>query len=1099
MDFVFDKIETTNCAHCGGLVDVAGKPAFQILPCPHCNIDVRVPGKLGTLLLEEEVGRGAAGIVYKALDSTLHRHVAVKILKPDGGEDNKKIVEATVAEARALAAINHANVVHIHTIGMRHGQPFIVMELLIGSGKLNEMLKEGWIADEKRGLEIGIDVAQGLRAAQSAGLLHRDVKPGNILFNAESVAKLLDFSVVHAATGDGEKVVIGTPYYIAPEAARGLEVDFRADLYSLGATLFHLMTGKPVFDGESSRDVMRARLKQRAPDIRSIKPGLSSATAAVLARMLEIDPKDRHASYDELIADLKAALDSLQGTAAEPAVSSELAELHDALSGAARPAAIPVATSRRAKTAAPPPVKKGMSPAVIGIAAVAAIVVVGGIIWAVAGGSGKSGDTKDKSSLATNTDPRRDREDPPVTTDPAKQGGETTPPVDPPPVDPPVKQPEPDPTKDGTGKHPDPDPDPPVVPPQPPQPPVVPPKPPVVQPQPPVVAFDVLYKAWLAQVSAQVRQQPTDWKMVQLRPSEANAGGTIIRVQDDSTVLFSGASQPQSRFQMDMQLPVKLSDITALRIEALPDDSLPGRGPGRGPNGNFVLTHVEMRVRPGANPGEAGQPYELHNASADFSQDKFPAENAIDGDLQSGWAVGPRFGEASSIMFAVKTAPAAASEAGMALRLILAHQSPHLNHTLGKFRFSFTTSKDPFLPLTLPDNIKWILTATNGRTAEQEKDLQDYFRRVKIEGLPYIPPGGVATNTPGPVTPPKPGVPAPPKLDAYAGIELAKLADKKLYDAQPNATVLIPRFSSWHVWARETPVPTGWSAPGFYATGWSLEDAAIGFGYDNVRTQLKDMKGQHSAVYARAPFTVPDPAKIGDLLIQGRFDDAIIVYINGQQVYRSPNLVGEGNSAKVSQGTTRSLLVSYELKDAKKHLKPGANVIAIECHNATKQDVDFIFDPALVATPIPEPRKPVANNKKLDWSGVDGKLYTEGGGLLIEGESKPPKLENNATKTDFDDRAYNVRVVVTLKTTTAGSVKLDAKSKPKNVNNSVTDSDTQNIAVSSRSRDLAFKVKVTGKLQGLTLHLPKGESTIESIRIINERDSKVLESWDFEK
>ena len=1101
MDFVFDKIETTNCAHCGGLVDVVDRPAFAVLPCPHCNIPVRVPGKLGTLLLEEEVGRGAAGIVYKALDSTLHRHVAVKILKPDGGEDNKKIIEATVAEARALAAINHANVVHIHTIGMRHGQPYIVMELLIGSGKLNVMLKEGWIADEKRGLEIGIDVAQGLRAAQAAGLLHRDVKPGNILFNSQAVAKLLDFSVVHAATGDGEKVVIGTPYYIAPEAARGLEVDFRADLYSLGATLFHLMTGKPVFDGESSRDVMRARLKQRAPDIRSIKSGISSATAAVIARMLEIDPKDRHANYDELIADLQAALHSLASGEVEPAVSSELAQLHDALSGAASEAAVPVATPRRTRTAVPVVEKKKISPALIGGGVAVGLAIVVGIIWAVVGGSGKP---KDADALAT-VDPSRMR----VTPDdsPANPNGETdkdsAAPADPPPVAP--VDPLDTKGKEGDAKTPDPAPMP-----EPPK--VEPPKPAPPKPAPTVLSFDDQYKAWLTEMSVLVKRPATDWKVV--RWSELGApAGTTIAMSGDGTVTYGGTNPPRQIYQLDAKLQAKLTEITAIRIEALPDDALPSRGPGRAPNGNFVLTNLELFVRSAANRNDAGQPYELHQAAADFSQAEFPVAFAVDTDPQTGWAISPRMGVATSAMFMVKSAPSKASDSNMMLRLRLHHQSMHAQHAIGKFRFYIATSADPFLPLNLPQNIQVILTASAGRTADQEKDLQDYFRRTRIEGLPYIPPGGLATATPKPVTPdpkqtppktatpvtpPKPVSPPPPALAAYAAAQY-NAKDAKLYDADEKSLIVIPRFAAWHVWAKAESPPTDWAAANFQASGWSLEDAAFGYGgYDNLKARLDDMKGSHPVVYARAPFTIADPTQIQDLQLQGRFDDAIIVYLNGQQVYRSPTLTGAGSSAKVSQPAPRAVLTTYELKDFKKHLKAGANVIAIECHNASKDDLDFILDPALVAVPTPAPRKAVANNKKDNWGVSDGKLYMEDG-LLVEATAKPPKLENGSTKTNFEDRGYNVRVFVKLKSTAAGQVKVEARCKPKNAKSSITDSDTQAIVPSARMGMLSFRVKVTGKLESLAIHLPKGDTTIESIRVISERDNKELEAWDFTK
>lgn len=1116
MDFVFDKLESANCAQCGGLVDVAERVAFSKVVCSNCKTPMLVPGKLGTLLLLEVVGTGAAGIVYKALDSTLHRHVAVKILKNDEGESsegesNKKIVEATVAEARALAAINHPNVVHIHTIGMRHGQPYIVMELLIGSGKLNVMLKEGWVADEKRGLEIAIDVAQGLRAAQGAGLLHRDVKPGNILFNSEGVAKLLDFSVVHASTGDGEKLVIGTPYYISPESARGLDVDFRTDLYSLGATVFHLMTGRPVFEGESARDVVRARLKQRAPDIRKLQPSITAATAAVLARMLATVPQERQESYDELITQLKAALEALvSGQVALP-VNNELADLHDALSGTgtvASASTVPVAMSKRSHSAAAAPAKKGMSPAMIGLAVAAGLALVVGILIAVLGGGGD----KDKGPLASNTDPRRQRVDPaggsgdgsgdgtngyssaPQTSDPStdpKDGTES---------------------KDGQGdekKVPDPAPVPMPDPDPAPKPDPEPVKPPPVNPQPqpaPQVNFDQALKAWTTQVTAQVKQPATNWQV--MKPTGiGSAHSSKLAPQADGSVLVSGPNDAIEVLLIESTaIKVKLTDITAIRVEALPHDSLPSKGPGRAPNGNFVLSHLTAILRRNSEKEPTPSPenvYLFGAADADFSQDKYPAIEAIDNNLQTGWAILPRFGEATSAIFFVNKVPALASENDVTLRIMLHHQSGAGQHTLGHFRVSVTSDKNPFLPLNLPGNIEAIVRLGK-RTPEQNKELESYFRRTKVEGLDYVPPGGLAqgpdkANPKPEVKPPEPVGPPPPKLDAYEPVELSTLRDHKLYDAEPDAMVFIPRYGKWHYWASAQAPEANWTAANFVATGWKLDDASFGYAYDNLRTKLNEMKGDYASLYIRAPFKVADPAKLKDVLLQGRFDDAIAVYLNGQLVYRSENLTGEGVSAKITSPTTRATSASLELKDAKKHLKAGVNIIAIECHNNSADDIDFIVDPALIATPMPQPRKPVAGNKHDNWSAKDAKLFTDSAGLIVDGDKKAPSIENSTTKTDFDTRSYPVRVILRMQSTASGQVKVSAKSKPKNVNNSVTDDATQNVPASPRMLEISFDVKVTGKLQALTVHLPEGESIIGSIRIINRRDGKVLEEWDFSK
>ncbi len=610
MEFQFDKLDSFTCGKCKNAVPLTGVAPLTMIACPHCKAQLRVPAKLSNLLLLDVVGTGSAGVVYKALDQTLHRQVAVKILRQDESTDARQIVEATLAEARALAAINHANVVHVHSIGMRHNQPYIVMELLLGGGKLNVMLKEGWTADEKRALEIGIDVAEGLRAAFAAGLLHRDVKPGNILFNDQGTAKLLDFSVIQASS-DGEKMIVGTPYYISPEGALGEPLDFRSDMYSLGATLYHLITGQPVFNGESQKEIIRARLKAPAPDIRRLKPNVTASTAAAIARLLSTDPSDRHDSYDELILDLRECLRS----AAEAEVDiGGIRGLDEAL-------AVPATTRRR--TPMPEPARKNNAPLIIG-GAIAAVVVIGVILALVMGGGGSGTDTKDKSAQLNppkSDDGPRPPVTPPENKDAAKDGSAS---------------------KDAGAKDGSPTPPPP--------------------PQP--TAEELLAKAfasWDQHIAAELAQPawaPVTWKKMD------SLNKAPFQQQADGSVIVAGGNPDFDTYTLEAEVPFPLERITAIRVEALSDASLPGGGPGRSSTGNFVLTQVKLET---IDVGEnKPRPAAFERAVADYGQppgggETFAAANLIDDQPQTGWGVAGALGKDHHVNLFVKPRTAGAT------------------------------------------------------------------------------------------------------------------------------------------------------------------------------------------------------------------------------------------------------------------------------------------------------------------------------------------------------------------------------------------------------------------------------------------------------
>jgi serine/threonine protein kinase len=209
--------------------------------------------------------------------------------------------------------VNHPNVVQIFSLGMDHGQFYVVMEL-IDHGSLDDLIESQGRMPEHQVLDIAIQIARGLRAAHRKGLIHRDVKPANILFVDEQAAKIGDFGIAAFATQDPQtdRVIWGTPPYVAPERLWNRPEDLRSDIYSLGATLFHALAGKPPIDSSTNSATELRELKQHPLELRAIARDVSRPTARVLQRMIAPDPKQRFSFYDDLLAELDAARRALE-------------------------------------------------------------------------------------------------------------------------------------------------------------------------------------------------------------------------------------------------------------------------------------------------------------------------------------------------------------------------------------------------------------------------------------------------------------------------------------------------------------------------------------------------------------------------------------------------------------------------------------------------------------------------------------------------------------------------------------------------------------------------------------------------------------------
>jgi len=264
-------------------------PGFQIL------------GKLGS---------GAMATVFKARQLSLDRIVAVKVLPKKLGE-NPEFVTRFHKEGKAAARLNHNNIVQAIDVGEAGGYHYFVMEYIDGKTVYDD-LAANKVYSEKEALDIVIQVARALEHASARGFVHRDVKPKNIMLTKDNVAKLADMGLaretsdVQAAVDEAGRAY-GTPYYISPEQIRGeLNIDFRADMYSLGATFYHMVTGKVPFEGTTPAAVMHKHLKEPLTPPDHIIRNLSAGVGEVIERMMAKKPQRRYASMSDLISDLEA-------------------------------------------------------------------------------------------------------------------------------------------------------------------------------------------------------------------------------------------------------------------------------------------------------------------------------------------------------------------------------------------------------------------------------------------------------------------------------------------------------------------------------------------------------------------------------------------------------------------------------------------------------------------------------------------------------------------------------------------------------------------------------------------------------------------------
>ncbi len=301
--------------------------------------------KIGRYEVRSELGKGAMGIVYKAEDPTIGRTVAVKTTRLDVGHmDDEEVIRRFRHEARAAGALHHSNIVTIFDAGEQGELFYIAMEYVEGE-TLQRLLRQRRFS-RRETLDLARQICAGLDYAHSHGVIHRDVKPANIVVTAEGIAKIMDFGIAKTGGGmttDGQ--VLGTPYYMSPEQVRGRPLDGRSDLFCFAVVLYEMLTGEKPFVGENPNTIIYNIVNEEPRPPQEVEPSIGPELSGVLLRALQKNPNYRYATGAELVRELAPCMDAGEGPPAEalafstgrsPQARDDLQKL---LAGAAAPPA----------------------------------------------------------------------------------------------------------------------------------------------------------------------------------------------------------------------------------------------------------------------------------------------------------------------------------------------------------------------------------------------------------------------------------------------------------------------------------------------------------------------------------------------------------------------------------------------------------------------------------------------------------------------------------------------------------------------------------------------------------------------------------------
>src|SRR5256885_13003473 len=311
MNEVRKPLRMVTCGGCGAKVFISGDlPPLSTTPCTKCGHPVMMPMRLRQFELRDAIASGGMGNGCRACHLMLEREVAVKLMRKELVEETKSL-ESFYREARACAALNHTNIIHIYTFDEFEGQLYLAMELA-DRGSLDHRIEQQGRLSELHVLDIGSKVASALDTALKHNLLHRDIKPGNILFNAEGEPKLVDFGLARSVEDEEyESAVWGTPYYVAPEKIKRQREDFLSDMYSLGGTLYHALTGHVPFEAGTIEEVVAGHVHTPLTPPSHVNPEVTNATNDALMMAMAKNPAERFPSYDHFIMALTASRSQL--------------------------------------------------------------------------------------------------------------------------------------------------------------------------------------------------------------------------------------------------------------------------------------------------------------------------------------------------------------------------------------------------------------------------------------------------------------------------------------------------------------------------------------------------------------------------------------------------------------------------------------------------------------------------------------------------------------------------------------------------------------------------------------------------------------------
>jgi len=315
------------CPNCHARYEATNIQPGARVKCRKCNTVFRMPGAeepkkdklvgrtIGGYHILEKIGEGGIGTVYRARQLSLDREVAFKTLKPEFAA-NQSFVERLTREARAAAQLVHPNIVQTYDVGEDQGVHFIAMELVPGESLHDIIAREGRI-DVKRAVDILKQAAFALQGAYHRKIVHRDIKPENLLIMEDGTVKISDFGLAKRIETDASLTqsgtIVGTPRYMPPEQAEGQSIDCRSDIYSLGATIYHAVTGVPPFDAPTAMGVIVKHLNEPLKPVRKLNPRVPPKVAAIIEKMMAKDPNNRYQTPSELlqaIEDAEATLDA---------------------------------------------------------------------------------------------------------------------------------------------------------------------------------------------------------------------------------------------------------------------------------------------------------------------------------------------------------------------------------------------------------------------------------------------------------------------------------------------------------------------------------------------------------------------------------------------------------------------------------------------------------------------------------------------------------------------------------------------------------------------------------------------------------------------